>query len=517
MPNLTQLLSIELGTECNLGHVHAACPNRNHERYEHLDTTRTLNDGMIVRLAARLYAMGFGGMVAWHYYNEPLTQADRMFRLMAYIKEQSPQARFLLWTNGTLVPPDCSQFAAFDQIHVTDYRQFGHAPKFVERLSRVCGAVHVHPGRLDQRLAGLGPEDSRPCVRPFTEFVVDYYGNVHLCCYDWRGLASPGNVFTTPLDKIFQRWAKIREAVSRNAMLPIAPEACRRCAMRCGGITSFDVGAKQRAEAWRVGELIDKPVANGGKSAVVFVFYRGPNSKMPVQRLVDHFEWNHNYYAESGTKVLVVTDQPHQVPDYAECLIYPDPMPLRNGKPVFSHARTKNFGIRHALAAGFCPIIVTDLDMAYTPECWQQLLAVDNRQASVPLCWMAPDFNLRNSRCMVHPTTEEHVSNCRCSHQDYGATGTIGMTADNWRKVRFDDRCVGYGADDGIILASIRKSGVEIIGRPETPTMAPIYHIAHNASVPQVNFSGGRFVRRDMWDSEFNPVNFAENRRYFQS
>lgn len=511
-----QFLSIELGCKCNLGRIHTACPNLSSERYAHLDTSRTLNDGMIIRLATRFYReFGFTGLVAWHYYNEPLMEMDRMFYLMDLIKSAVPTARFCLWTNGTLIPADCSRFAAFEQIHVTSYQEA--PPKNLDALRRVRSNVQVHHNGLDKRLRGLVNVSDSPCLRPFTEFVVDNFGNVHLCCYDWRGLASPGNIFRDGVKSCVARFQAIREAVVLDKMSPDAPEACLRCGFKTAVITSFDLPSRNRGLAWRDRAIIARSRSSGSKPAVVFVFYRGPNSTMPVQRLIDHFEWNHEYYMESGVKVFVVTDRLYPVPDYAECLVYAEPMPVRNGKPIFSLTRTKNFGVRYALAAGFSPIIVTDPDMSYTPECWRQLLTVNNRQASVPLYWMAPDFKLRQSRCTVYPVTEKHVASCRCSHQDRGATGTVSMTADNWRKVQWDERCVGYGADDGIILASIRKAGMQVLGRPGTPTEVPIYHIAHDASKPQVNFSGRWFVRQDTWDPEFNPVNFTENRRYFQS
>ncbi|MFA5054406.1 MAG: SPASM domain-containing protein [Parcubacteria group bacterium] len=512
MPALTQLLSIELCRDCNLGHVHTACPNKNAERYAHTDTHRVLNDGMIVRFATRFYKRGFTGLVAWHYYNEPLLAKDRMFLLMRQIKAITPQARFLLWTNGTLLPADCSDFAAFGQIHVTDYTQSGHRPVNIPSLRRACANVQVHSWPLDKRLVGLGAETSTPCTRPFTEFIVDYFGNVHPCCYDWRGLASVGNVFTSTFDTLIERWGELRRAMCREAMTANAPEACRRCQLKCGGITSFDQEAKARAIAWRQAMLDDPPRRNLGRPAVVFVFYRNRHSSnpIPLQRLADHFAWNDNFYRESRCRVIVVTAEQHDVPAYAECVIFPkEQLPTRNGKPVFSLSRTKNAGIAAAVKAGFDPIIVTDPDIAYTAKAWQRCLDVATNEAAVPVYWMASSFANRNERCHIRSTKTNiaHFSQCSKSHEDLGATGMVAMCRENWERIRYDDRCCGYGAEDGFLLQEIRRAKL----RELRDTV--IYHIAHVPGMPQANFTIKGFERQDSWDMAFNPINFTGNHR----
>jgi len=513
MPSLTQLLSIELGRDCNLGHIHTACPNNlGLGRYAHLDKSRVLNDGMIVRLATRFYQRGFHGLVAWHYYNEPLLQKDRMFRLMAQIRTIIPKARFLLWTNGTLFPTDCSDFRAFEQIHVTDYSASGHGPRNLPALLQVCRHVQVHQWPLDGRLIGLGTDSARPCLRPFTEFIVDFFGNVHPCCYDWRGLASIGNVFTSTFDTLMNRWGELRRQVCREAMTGDAPEACRRCQLRCNTITSFDLQAKAHAEAWRKAMQTDAPRRNLGRPAVVFVFYRNPLSQRPIplERLANHFAWNHEFYQRSRCRVLVVTAEPHDVPSYAECAIFPaEQLPTIGDRPVFSLSRTKNFGIQKAIEASFDPIIVTDPDITYTHKAWNKSLNVTTAEAVIPVYWMASSFEARTERCSIRSIRSGlgHFRDCRKSHEDIAATGMVAMCRENWQRIRYDERCLGYGAEDGFLLQEIRRAGI-------TPMRGTVvYHIAHDANAPQANFTRSGFERQDGWDREFNPVNFVGNHR----
>ena len=233
----TGYLIFEIGKTCNLGKLHAECPNLNPDRFSRIISDQTVPDSLVVELAAEAYQVhGFRGRIGWHYYNEPLMAEARMWRLMDAIDARVP-ARYTLWTNGTRWPKKPENLARFEEVHVTDYG-ITDQPVDREAWRQVVPHVQFQSWRLDDRVT-VDPQDSLyPCRRMFTEFIVDYYGNVHLCCYDWRGLGSPGNVHTDSLADLAKRWQAIRESVSGSMMTPDAPEVCRRCAMRCG-ITRF--------------------------------------------------------------------------------------------------------------------------------------------------------------------------------------------------------------------------------------------------------------------------------------
>ena len=233
----TGYLIFEIGKTCNLGKLHAECPNLNPDRFSRIISDQTVPDSLVVELAAEAYQVhGFRGRIGWHYYNEPLMAEARMWRLMDAIDARVP-ARYALWTNGTRWPKKPENLARFEGVHVTDYG-VPDQPIDREAWRQVVPHVQFQSWRLDDRVT-VDPQDSLyPCRRMFTEFIVDYYGNVHLCCYDWRGLGSPGNVHTDSLADLAKRWQAIRESVSGSMMTPDAPEVCRRCAMRCG-ITRF--------------------------------------------------------------------------------------------------------------------------------------------------------------------------------------------------------------------------------------------------------------------------------------
>lgn len=250
--SLTQLLQFELGTSCNLGDDHTACPNKSLHRYASVDTTTKLDDDTIVDIAAQAYnELGFDGLIGWAYYNEPLCEESRMFRLMERIVEAAPAAKFILWTNGTLIPEDCERYAQFSQIVVSFYND--DSRRGLQRLlDKKISCRKLEDAKLDTRLSPVQPTDPHaPCMRPFVEFVIDTYGNTHLCCYDWRGLATFGNVHTDPFAVIAKRWRDMLPDIAGAKMTDKAPATCRQCGYRWNQYQQHDETIVERCRRWR--------------------------------------------------------------------------------------------------------------------------------------------------------------------------------------------------------------------------------------------------------------------------
>ena len=609
----TQFLIFEICKECNLGPVHGACPNMDSRRWDHVDTTRVLTDEQIVEIAVKMHEQyGFRGAIGWHYYNEPLIAKDRILSLMKQIRAKVPEARFVLWTNGHLIPEDPSDLSAFDFAWVTNYDKGDYT-----RILQAIPNSKEMRWELDGRIEPLGPEREGPCGRPYSEFIIDYHGEVHLCCLDWQRNVEIGNVLDQTLGEIVSKWQSIRSKISGRRMDADAPEACRRCTGRHARVSSLipeiaragKAHSKGKAPAPKVGpdqidlaiacldrsgnsvsdewlehheqfakvqvvetdkeafqflrdsgrylgvvltpdqaldgpveealklhpnenqmdvdlynvhlgivartisifriadidrvqtgeaqvirklkrmqinlkelRIIDKrkPAKNG--VAVTFTAYR-----IPEKRLAEHFEWNDKIYRESGAKVLVVTDKQYAVPDYAKCVVYPEPM------PVFNLSATSNFGIRYAIDSGFQTIIKTDVDLVYSDEVWKAL-ASPGPKAVVPLYLMAKSYKDRATDYVQAP----------------GATGTVSMNWLNWTKAHYNADCVGYGSDDAAVCWAIESAGIEI---DRADGMA-FWHIAHIEGTPQKEFNKAD-PRVDHWgrDEGFNPENFGHNRK----
>ncbi len=250
-----QILQFELGSACNLAGGHTDCPSSHPERYADLDTSRKLDDDTIANSAIEAYrSLGFTGLVSFMYYNEPLVEADRMFALMARIKAGAPAARFLLWTNGTLIPEDCERFRQFEQIIVSGYNDMSLRGCDHLRAAGISAKVIENP-KLDTRLIDLEPVDrDAPCLRPFVELIVDHHGNTHLCCYDWRGRGTWGNLLDVPIAELAKRWRAMLPAIAGEQMTAEAPAACRSCGYRWQKYQQHDAVIVERARKLRLNE-----------------------------------------------------------------------------------------------------------------------------------------------------------------------------------------------------------------------------------------------------------------------
>ena len=215
--------------------------------------------------------------------------------------------------------------------------------------------------------------------------------------------------------------------------------------------------------------------------SVIVVCYRIADT-----RLREFFTWNADTFRRSNATVYVVTDRKITLPDYARCVIYPEnKLPLLNGQRVFSLSKTKNRGIAAALSDGCDVIISTDIDIWFPPATWADLAAVPANTAAIPVYLMARSWENRKSDF----------------HPELGPTGTIAMTTDDWRQIHYDPRYIGYGAEDGKIVADIRRAGLNVDRR------RPVCHIAHQRDTIQRNFRG----RTDQHNPLFNPLRMREN------
>jgi len=471
-----QFLDFELGRECNLADKHKMCPTSHPERYSHMSTERELDDDTIVEIAVRAYReFEFRGLIGWHYYNEPLLQKERIFRLIRRIKELVPQARFMLWTNGELISRGAQELAVFEKVWITNYRK-----RNFERVKKIVPQTTIIPARFDKRKTNVDVvvNDRRPCVRPYAEMIVDFYGNVHICCMDWKGLASPGNVYEQSLEEIVDKLGRTRNTVAGWTMKENAPAACKRCNMRFDELMpDFDqeiCREQQMHRDWAATwSLPTRDVA------VVLTSY-----KVPTRRLHEHFQWNHAIYEHLGCKVYVVADQEYKLPDYATPVVYPHEM------PVFNLAKTSNFGIQHAIKQGHEVIIKSDVDVCFPAEAAERMQRCTDNECIIPLYLMAMNYPERRWNYVPAPKAE----------------GTIVMSADNWDKLRYDERCEGYGAEDGIMVHDINKLKLPI-NRAHL-----VWHIAHVPNTPQAEFKG----RHDHWgrDTGFNPDKLKDNMQF---
>lgn len=482
-----QFLILELTPECPLGAKHTWCPNTHPDRFKR--GGHPLTEDKAIDIAVEAYTEhGFTGMVGFHYYNEPMAGFDKIKRVMSGILEAVPQARFVLWSNGLCIPHDLQEYGIFDQLNFTDYGN-------KEKLNEIAAAVpnvKIWGKCVDNRMTEKRVKVGGACFRVFVEFIVDFMGWVHLCCYDWRGKAAVANVHDMPFSEIVKKWQNIRNAlVHHTGVHHTAPGYCRQCWWKKEFLPSFvpDVHRRISADLQHIRTLVlpDGVSSASGTPVVVAVAYR-----IPQHRVTNFLEWNRELFAKS-TVVLVVEDNydiPDDYPTTVAQLKYDEPMEM------FSLTRTKNAGL--ALASRLAPdsvIICTDIDIVFPANTWRLLTGVAQGTAGVPLYLMAHSYAERDSKYDPAPK----------------ATGTIAMLAEDWENIRYDERCQGYGSDDAILLQDLHAAGIFV----DRFNNEPVYHIAHIENTCQREFKG----RTDHWnrDTGFNKENFGHNGQFYRN
>lgn len=224
----TSLLSFEINNDCNLKEYHPQCPI-NIRQYKKKE--KSLDVDTILDCLHQAKHLNFNGYVAFHNYNEPLMCKDQILEVI----QRSPDTKYLLWTNGLLLDCDMEKnefLKKFDLIYISCY-DLRNKP-FFESIQQFYPAVHVEVIELDDRLDTYTRNyvNQLACKRPFFDFPIDYYGNVHLCCFDWNNEYEIGNIFDTSFKDVVlsPRYQDLLKMSKRRLLdYRTCPDICKRC------------------------------------------------------------------------------------------------------------------------------------------------------------------------------------------------------------------------------------------------------------------------------------------------
>ncbi len=223
----TSLLSFEVTKYCNLMKEHDKCPI-NHRKYKNTDFC--MDEDTIVNTIKTAISHGFLGLVAFHYYNEPLLKRDLIMKVI----DRVPEGRYLLWTNALLLDRKVENnnfLLKFTKVNITCYN-IADMP-FFEALREYYGNIEIFDWELDDRLEiyDKTKRNTLSCKRPLFDLPIDYHGNVHLCCMDWKNDYEIGNIFIDGFENIIlseQYQNLISQAKKRNNSEDF-PNICKTC------------------------------------------------------------------------------------------------------------------------------------------------------------------------------------------------------------------------------------------------------------------------------------------------
>lgn len=181
-----------------------------HERFPRREQG-IMEDKTYKKIIDDLAKIKFCGRLSPHGYGEPLLD-KRLPSFIEYTKEKLPNCFILIATNGDFLTEQLFRTLVnkgVDHFFITNYDD--KEKPFLKRISEEC-PVHVtmRSSKLLKiydragKLFDLKSESSNPCLRPSSQIVINWKGDVVLCCNDFYGDVVLGNVNDANLLDIWQ-------------------------------------------------------------------------------------------------------------------------------------------------------------------------------------------------------------------------------------------------------------------------------------------------------------------------
>lgn len=234
----TESITIGLSNACNQAWLHEKCPlNLGMLEPGVIREPQTLPIAIVQSVMNVLGKYKYGGILAFHLYNEPL-QDPRLFLLLWLALDTCPKAEIQIVTNGyNLTPTLARELIAYGVKKIVVSLTGSENARAVMRkraevLQQDVGNVDYNPDHMmDDRLLiyDVPKADPRePCHAPLSQVVIRHDGMVGLCCFDWKGEHSFGDLRKQSLEAIL-RSKGIRQAHEELLKGYRERQLCRQC------------------------------------------------------------------------------------------------------------------------------------------------------------------------------------------------------------------------------------------------------------------------------------------------
>ena len=223
-------VTFELSNWCPLAKEHVKCP-----LHAHAGASNHLPSAVVRQVLDELGEHGFSGRLSFHNYSEPMTD-PRLFMLIGYAADVCPDGRVFIMTNGWgLDQPLLDDLGEFP--NVRQLEASGYSDEASDRIASLQMPQQIEfklfaKTGLDDRLTLYDREPREPkngpmCDAPFGEIIIRHTGEVGLCCFDWGGSVTFGDV-RQGLIKVLQNPemdAVWKDLTAGKRTLPV----CQRC------------------------------------------------------------------------------------------------------------------------------------------------------------------------------------------------------------------------------------------------------------------------------------------------
>jgi radical SAM protein with 4Fe4S-binding SPASM domain len=227
-------IEIETTTTCN--RKCGYCPNSKYDRGNHL-----MEESLYRKIIDELAGLGYNGRISPHFYGEPLLD-KRLPDLISYTRQKLPEGYIVVYTNGDMLTRtvfDNLIARGVDCFLVTQHIGVA-SPVLLETLNslsntdkeRITFRKFDENSLLSNRGGLVTPKNvgvMKDCNFPSTSVVIDYLGNIILCCNDYFSTIKFGNLMNEKLIDIWnkQSYSGLRKAL-RNGQFNL--DICKKCA-----------------------------------------------------------------------------------------------------------------------------------------------------------------------------------------------------------------------------------------------------------------------------------------------
>ena len=229
-------VELEINSMCNRRCSY--CPNAVSNR-----PLGYMPESLFHKIIRELAEMDYDGMVAYHFYGEPLLD-KRLLDFVAYTASRVPKCRPVIYSNGDFLTLE--SFRQFIKAGLWSFWITQHDSSIPPNLQHILDKatelekehIDIHfPGQIGlMNRSGLIPTMPIPlkplpvpCDWPLGNLVITMTGNAVLCCNDYFETEVIGNVAKQSLCEIWcsERYEAFRSALSRGDRS--VSQLCMRC------------------------------------------------------------------------------------------------------------------------------------------------------------------------------------------------------------------------------------------------------------------------------------------------
>lgn len=197
-------ISFEISNICNYSAFHNKCPA------SHVKEKRVLSSEIVYKIIHEMAETHYDGVFAFHRYNEPLMD-PRLFNFIRYAKTECPHSKILILTNGFYLTRELAKelaeldlwILAVSAYSILEYKRLIqleiNIPYYV--FYAILDDIEniYHAKSVDE------PQVS--CNAPLRDLTVNVFGEVTLCCLDWKNKYTFGNLQEETIRQIIHKEA----------------------------------------------------------------------------------------------------------------------------------------------------------------------------------------------------------------------------------------------------------------------------------------------------------------------